>query len=339
MCIDFRRLNAGTRRDAFPLPRVDDTNALGGAKFFTTLDLCAGYHLIPVAERDRPKTAFSTTDGHFHFTSMPFGVCNGPSQFQRLMTLVLAGLHWNTCLIYLDDVIVFGKTFEEHQGGCSKCFERLRSAGLKLKPSKCFLFCSSVAFLGHVICADGVLTDPEKVRVVRDWPCPTLVLTVHAFLGFCSYYRRFVKDFARRASPLYDLLWKSTVFRWTEACQASFTDLRDAMVSAPILAFPEFGREVEPFILDVDASGKWMSSWMLMPVESGLGAVLSQKQNGQERVIAYASHLLQPAETRYPVTKRELLAATWAMRHMRCYLLGKPFVARVMVSLLNCCCC
>ena len=183
MCIDFRRLNAATRRDAFPLPRVDDTlDALGGAKFFSTLDLCAGYHQIPVAERDRPKTAFSTTDGHFQFTSMPFGVCNGPSQFQRLMTLVLAGLQWSTCLIYLDDVIVFGKTFEEHQARLQQVFERLRSAGLKLKPSKCFLFCSSVAFLGHVICADGVLTDPEKVRVVRDWPCPTSVSAVRAFL-------------------------------------------------------------------------------------------------------------------------------------------------------------
>ena len=217
MCIDFRRLNAATRRDAFPLLRVDDTlDALGGAKFFSTLDLCAAYHQIPVAERDRPKMAFSTTDGHFQFTSMPFGVCNGPSQFQRLMTLVLAGLQWNTCLISLDDVIVFRKTFEEHQARLQQVFMRLRSAGLKLKPSKCFLLCSSVAFLCHVICADRVLTDPEKVCIVRDWPCPTSVSAVRAFLGFCSYYRRFVKDFAHRAGPLYDLLRKSTVFRWTE---------------------------------------------------------------------------------------------------------------------------
>ena len=132
MCIDLRRLNAARRHDAFPLPRVDDIlDALGGAKFFSTLDLCAGYHQIPVAEIDRPKTACSTTDGHFQFTSMPFGVCNGPSQFQRLMTLVLAGLQWNTCLIYLDDIIVFGKTFEEHQA------PRLSSTAITRRLSTC----------------------------------------------------------------------------------------------------------------------------------------------------------------------------------------------------------
>ena len=222
MCIDFRALNAVTRRDAFPLPRVDDTlDALGGAKFFSTLDLCSSYHQIPIAAKDREKTAFSTIDGHYQYTSMPFGVCNGPSLFQRLMTLTLAGLQWQMCLIYLDDIIVFGRTFDEHQARLHAVLDRLRKAGLKLKPSKCFLFCTQVDYLGHVISADGIATDKTKQQAVLEWPTPTNVKTLRAFLGFANYYRRFVQGFAQRAAPLYDLLRKNVTFKWSAAVWSS----------------------------------------------------------------------------------------------------------------------
>ena len=317
-CVDYRKLNAITVKDPYPLPRIDDTlDALGGARYFSTLDLCSGYHQLPMARDDKEKTAFSTPDGHYQFTVMPFGVCNGPSSFQRLMGIVLKGLQWHGCLVYLDDIIVYGRTFQEHLERLAAVFERLERAGLRLKPSKCHLLRRNVEFLGHVVSAEGISTDPAKIERVKDWPVPTNVGDVRSFLGFAGYYRRFVKDFSTTAKPLTDLLRDGTPFVWTGNCQQSFRQLCAQLTDAPVLAYPRFGPDAPRFIIDVDASGV------------GLGAVLSQEgEDGRERPIAYASRLISRTEKNYGSTKSEFLGVVWAFRHFRCYLLGKRFLVR-----------
>ena len=221
---------------------------------------------------------------------MPFGLCNAPATFQRLMDLVLARLQWSSCLIYLDDVIVTGKTFSEHLLRLKEVFDRLREAKLKLKPSKCAFCKSKVAFQGHIVSAEGVITDPGKVDKVKHWPQPTSGKEVHQFLGLANYYRRFVKDFATIARPLHKLTEKIAKFQWTEQCQAAFEKLRNLLTTAPVLDFPDY---VRPFILDTDAS------------DTGLGAVLSQVDcEGKEHVIAYASRTLSKAERTYCVTRK-----------------------------------
>eukprot|EP00117_Sycon_ciliatum_P034902 scpid20142/ scgid26552/ Retrovirus-related Pol polyprotein from transposon 17.6; Protease; Reverse transcriptase; Endonuclease len=317
-CVDYRRVNAITVKDPYPLPRIDDTlDALGGAMYFSTLDLCSGYHQMPMDEADKAKTAFSTPDGHYEFNVMPFGVCNGPSSFQRLMSAVLRGLQWQMCLVYLDDIIVFSKTFDEHLERLEAVFQRLLEAGLRLKPSKCHLLRTEVNFLGHVVTKDGVRTDPDKIETVSEWRCPKNVAEVRSFMGFCGYYRRFVKDFASISRPLVKLTRQNQRFSWDGECEIAFQLLKQKMSSAPTLAYPRFETDAPPFVVDVDASGH------------GLGAVLSQTDaDGRERPIAYASRGLNSAERNYGSTKSELLGLVWAFRHFRCYLLGRRFVVR-----------
>lgn len=314
-CVDYRKLNAVTRKDAYPLPRIDETlDTLGSSKWFSTLDLISGYWQVELNPNDQEKTAFCTPEGHFEFRVLPFGLCNAPATFQRLMDLVLAGLQWSSCLVYLDDVIVVGRSFQEHLKNLQSVFERLRGAGLKLQPGKCQLLRKKVHYLGHVISRDGVSTDPSKTEKVSNWPTPTSSRDVQQFLGLASYYRRFVRDFATIAKPLHRLTERTADFCWTPQCQDAFEELRSRLVSAPVLAFPDYSRE---FILDTDAS------------DTGIGAVLSQMQSdGTERVIAYASRVLTKAERRYCVTRRELLAAVTFVNHFRPYLLGKRFTLR-----------
>ena len=314
-CVDYRKVNALTRKDAYPLPRVDDTlDTLSGSKWFSTLDLISGYWQVEVEEKDREKTAFCTPDGLFEFKVMPFGLCNAPATFQRLMDMVLAGLQWTNCLVYLDDVIVVGRTFEEHLQNLQDVFTRLRAAGLKLQPKKCHLCSPEVEFLGHVVSAEGVSTDPKKIEKVANWPTPRSKKEVQQFLGLANYYRRFVENFANIAKPLHRLTEKATKFEWSTDCQAAFEHLRQKLVSAPILAFPNLEK---PFILDTDAS------------DVGIGAVLSQlDDSGAERVIAYASKALSKPERRYCVTRKELLAVVSFVQHFRPYLLGRRFTLR-----------
>ena len=186
-CVDYRKLNMVTRKDAYPLPRIDDTlDTLSGSQWFSTLDLLSGYWQVELAGKDREKTAFVTQDGLFEFKVIPFGLCNAPATFQRLMDLVLAGVQWSQCLVYLDDIIVIGKSFEEHLRNLSSVLQRLREANLRLKPKKCFFCRKQVAYLGHVVSSGGVATDPEKTSKVSDWPIPTTVIEVQQFLGLAS---------------------------------------------------------------------------------------------------------------------------------------------------------
>ena len=294
-CIDYRKVNAITRKDAYPLPRVDDTlDTLACCKWFTTLDLLSGYWQVEVDEKDREKTAFITYEGLFEFNKMPFGLCNAPATFQRLMDLILAGLQWTNCLVYLDDILIIGKTFTEHLKNLELVFNRLREAGLKLKPSKCAICQKQVNYLGHVISADGIATDPAKTDKVAHWPIPTCQRKVQRFLGLVSYYRRFIKGFATIVKPLHRLTEKCTHFQWTNECQKAFDCLKQCLTTAPVLTFPNYSK---PFILDTDAS------------DAGIGAVLSQlDDSGREHVIAYASSTLSKPERRYCVTRKELLS-------------------------------
>lgn len=314
-CVDYRKLNDVTRKDAYPLPRIDATlDTLAGSKWFSTLDLLSGYWQVEMAESDRPKTAFCTTEGLFEFKVMPFGLCNAPATFQRLMDLVLAGLQWSHCLVYLDDVIVLGRTFEDHLHNLQAVFHRFREAGLKLKLPKCAFFQSKVQYLGHIISEEGVAPDPAKIQKVVSWPTPTSTREVQQFLGFASYYRRFIRDFARVAKPLHRLTERTKSFLWTADCQSAFEELRHRLSTAPVLAHPDFSRA---FILDTDASN------------TGIGAVLSQiDEGGAERAVAYGSRLLSKPERRYCVTRRELLAVVYFTRQFRPYLAGRHFILR-----------
>ena len=253
-CVDYRGLNAITTKDAYPIPRVDETlDSLGGATYFSTLDLASGYWQVEVREEDKEKTAFTSPQGHFEFQVMPFGLCNAPATFQRLMEYVLAGLQWEHCLIYLDDIIVFSSTFEEHIEKLTKVFQRLREGGLKLKPKKCFFAKSSVKYLGHIVSQRGLEPDPEKIKAVTEYPRPQSASALCSFLGLAGYYRRFISGFSSVAAPLFQLQQQSQnkPLVWTEDGHYSFCTLQQKLVSAPILAFPQF--EVE-FILATDAS-------------------------------------------------------------------------------------
>ena len=315
LCIDYRKLNALTRKDAYPLPHIEDTLAtLAGSRVFSTLDLLSGYWQVGVADEDQEKTAFCTTEGLFEFRVMPFGLCNAPATFQQLMDLVLAGLLWSHCLVYVDDVIILGRDFAEHTANLRSVFQRLRDANLKLKPAKCSFLQSQVRYLGHIVSQDGVAPDPTKTDRVKMWPCPTNTQEVQRFLGFGNYYRKFIRDFATIAKPLYRLTEHRGIFTWTQDCQEAFDILRLKLVTAPMLAYPDY---TKPFILDTDAS------------DVGMGGVLSQVgDDGHERVVAFGSKLLTKAERSYCVTRRELLAVVTFTQHFRPYLLGRHFTVR-----------
>ena len=313
-CIDYRRLNDITRKDVYPLPRIDAClDAMAGAQYFSTFDLRSGYHQVRMHEADADKTSFVTRQGAFRFRRLPFGLCNAGSTFQRLMDIVMKEANFEICLVYLDDIIVYSEEADEHLRRLEIVFSRLRKARLKLKPSKCKILQKHVTFLGHVVSNEGLSTDPEKIAAVVEWPRPTNQTEIRSFLGLCSYYRRFVKDFASIASPLHALTGKNQRFEWTEACEKSFQQLKVMMTSSPILAMP---RDSGRFILDTDAC------------DVSIGAVLSQEQDGVERVIAYSSRKLSRPERNYCVTRKELLAVVNYVKSFRMYLLGRPFIIR-----------
>ena len=250
--VDYRRLNNLTRKDSYPLPRIDDTlDCLEGAQYFSALDFSSGYFQVQLDDESRPLTVFITQGGLYEFNVKPFGLCNAPSNFQRMMEATLRGLQWFQCLIYLGDVIVFSQTFDDHLRHLSLVFDRLGIANLKLKPSKCKLRCKTVQYLGFIATPDGISPDPGKVASVRDYPVPTTFKQLRAFLGLANYYRRFISNFAHIANPLTQLTRKNQLFVWTEQCQQAFDTLKQTLISAPILAYSDFSL---PFELQVDAS-------------------------------------------------------------------------------------
>lgn len=333
LCIDYRKLNSRTVKDAYPLPRIEESlDHLRNSKFFSTIDLKDAYKQMDVAEKDRHKTAFVTPFGLFEYNRMPYGLSNAPATFQRLMQTIFQEDLAEKMLVFLDDIIIHSETLEQHMERLDLVFSKLEAHGLKVQPSKCHLLQERVKYLGHVISAQGVDTDPDKVAAVANWPVPRDAGELRTFIGKIGYYRRYIDHFAQRARCLYELInqdpnkgkkkkpgrrWKKgpVFWKWEDRHQKAFDDLKSALVSAPVLGYADY---TKPFILETDGSG------------SGLGGVLSQEQEGRLRVIAYASRGLRGAEknsTRYQSMKLELLAVKWAVcEKFRDYLLGATFV-------------
>jgi len=281
-----------TQKRNYPLPRNDTClESLGNNSLYSSLDMRSGYWQVPVREEDQEKTCFVTRKGVFGFKVLPFGLCNAPSTFQWLVDMTLAGLTWEICLCYLDDLIIFSKTFHDHIKRLQAVFDRLRAADLKLKPSKCVIFARQVKFLGSVISDQGVAPDPEKIEAVATWPTPKSVTEVRAFVALAGYYRRHIRGFSEIARPLHELTRKNVVFYWGTEQEEAFCELKRCLTSAPVLAMPEDGGG---YILDIDTNVNFM------------GCALQQCQNGLLKVIGYGSKVFSPAETRYCTTRREL---------------------------------
>ncbi|MCG8432198.1 MAG: RNA-directed DNA polymerase, partial [Candidatus Omnitrophica bacterium] len=250
-CIDYRRLNFCTKIDSYALPKTSEClDAMAGAKWFSTLDITSAYHQVPVKKEDIPKTAFVTREGLFEFVTMPMGLVNSAATFQRCIELALSGLAWTFCVIYLDDVIVFGKDIDEHLERLDAVLSRIKLANLKLKPKKCFLLKKSVKFLGHIVSADGLLPDPDNVEKLVKWPVPKTVTEVRGILGLGSYYRRSIRDYSKKLEPLIELTKKDKPFEWTSRCQEAFDALKEELTGPEVMAYPN---ETGTFILDTDA--------------------------------------------------------------------------------------
>ena len=326
-CIDYRKLNSRTVKDAYNLPRIDDTiDRLVGSNFFTKLDLTSSYWQVEIEEEDKEKTAFSVSGvGHYECNRMGFGLTNAPATFQRIMERCMGELNLRDCLVFLDDILVFSQTFDEHIDRLTAVFQRLERHNLKLKAKKCEFFRESVTYLGHVVSRAGIATDPEKTKSISTWPVPHNVKTLRTFLGFTGYYKRYVKDYSKIVKPLNDLLkghstntkekGKSKVkpppWRWGDEESQAFENIKVKLTTPPILAYADFDK---PFILHTDAS------------TNGLGAILYQHQNGEKRVIAYASRGLKTSEKHYPAHKLEFLSLKWAVTEkFHDYLYGNTF--------------
>ena len=317
---DYRRLNATTMKDAFPLPHIEDNLArLSNSRIFSGIDGTGAFHVVSIREQDREKTAFSTPWGLFQFKQMPFGLCNAPATYCRLVQKVLEGIPLSVAIPYLDDTCVHSATLEDHMSGLRRVLLAHRRAGLTLQPKKCQLFQEQIEYLGHQISAAGISVPKAYTKIVDDWPPPASVKDVRTFLGKVSYYRRFIPSFSSVAAPLSDLVKvkDNEDFVLTDNALAAFETLKKKLSTSPILAYPKFDSD-QPFIVDTD--------WSCDP--GAIGGVLSQVQDGEERVIAYAAKKLNEAEKNYSSHKGELLAAIFFLRYWKYYLCHRPFVLR-----------
>nr|XP_025035341.1 uncharacterized protein LOC112544063 [Pelodiscus sinensis] len=311
-CIDFRKVNAISRFDAYPMPRIDELlGRLGRATYLSTLDLTKGYWQIPLSPEAQAKTAFATPFGLYQFRNMPFGLHGAAATFQRLMNQVLRE-HQDYAAAYIDDIVIFSESWEEHLGHITNVLGALRKAGLTANPKKCQFGRAEVSYLGYTVGRGKLKPLVDKVQAVRDHPVPTTKRKVRQFLGLAGYYRRFIPNFSSLAAPLTDLTRKGQPerVRWTPTCEGAFRELKDRLVSAPVLAQPDFNK---PFTLQTDAS------------EVGLGAVLTQEEGGEEHPILYLSRKLFPRERGYATVEKEALALKWAIDSLRYFLVGDEF--------------
>jgi len=308
MCVDYRRLNAYTIKNKFPLPIIEELfEELLGAKWYTTLDLRSGFHQILVSPDDQYKTAFQTHFGHFEYKVMPYGLTRAPATFQAIMNHILAPLLRKCVVVFIDDILIYSKTYKEHLQHVQLVFDLLRQHQFKVRLSKCSFAKNQLNYLGHVLSDQGVSTDPSKISDVKNWPTPTNVKELRSFLGLTGYYRRFVRNFGMIAKPLTELLKKGNMFVWTPITDQAFQQLKAALISSLVLALPDFA---QPFVVETDVSDK------------GIGAVL--QQNGHP--IAFVSRALGPKNQGLSTYEKESLAILMAVDHWRPYLQLAEFV-------------
>ena len=311
MCVDYRGLNKYTKRVEFPLPNVDTLlDQLAGSFVYTALDLAQGYHQVRIKDEDIYKTAFKTQYGLFEFLVMPFGLTSAPSTFQRLMNHVLKPEENTFVLVYLDDILIFSQTLEEHICHLDKVLSMLSEHHLVLRLSKCHIGKSQLEYLGHTLSSKGLAPSIKKVKAVNDWPIPRNVTQVQQFLGFCNFYRRYIPHYSNIAYPLYELTKKNVVFKWTQVEHTAFKKMKQAMTTAPVLRRPRCGKDAD-FVISTDAS------------KYGVGAVLLQKDDeGKLQPCAYFAKSLSSPQRTYSTYDQELLGIVAAMSEWRVYIEG-----------------
>jgi hypothetical protein len=282
MCVDYRTLNEVTIKNKYPLPRIDDLfDQLKGAKHFSKIYLRSGYHQLKIKESDIPKTAFVTRYGQFKLTVMSFGLTNAPAYFMNIMNKVSMDELDKFVVVFIDDILIYSKSAQEHEQHLRVVLEKLRAHKLYAKFNKCEFWHEKVDFLGHILTTEGVAVDLEKVEAVSNWQQPTNVSEIRSFLGLAGYYQRFIEGFSKVARPMTELLRKDKKFTWTESCEKIFQELKRRLTTAPVLTLPDIQRD---FVIYCDAS------------RQGLGYVLMR----DGKVVAYASRQLKPHEQNYP---------------------------------------
>ena len=308
LCVDYRALNAVTKPDATPIPRIDDNiDRLSGASVFSVIDLQSGFNQIPLDVDSIELTSFNTRYGQFEYLVMPFGLRNAPSTFQRVMNMVLRGLVDEICVVYLDDILVYSQTVEEHTRNLESVLGRLMEFNLICNAKKSKFYLSEVDYCGFIVGQNSIKPNPAKIEAIRDWTQPRTVTEVRSFLGLLNYYRRFIKNYTELANPLLELTKKDSGFTWMEEHTSAFEALKSALSTAPVLRMPDhaFPMHVWP-----DASG------------FAVGGVLTQDDGGGHRPIAFISKKLSSAERNYPTIERELFAIVHCLRSWRCYMDG-----------------
>ena len=308
MCVDYRKLNNVTIKDSYALPIIDSILFSIGRKVmvFTTIDLFSGFHQIPMNKEDIPKTTFTTMFGNYQFRVMPFGLCNAPGTFQREMNRIFFPLIGVCMFVYIDDLVIFSPSIEEHIQDLRKVFTIIKNNGLKINLEKCHFFKKKVELLGHILSVEGVAPIPGKTEIIHNWLPPKNITQLRSFLGAVGYYRKFIFNFAKMARPLYKLLKKGTDFEWNTEQENSFQELKDRLVKAPILIMPDFEK---PFIIRTDAS------------YDGIGGVLLQKEeDGKEKPIHFISRSLKPSEKNYSITDLEGTAAFYSVKKFKPYI-------------------
>lgn len=310
--VDFRKLNEKTIDDKYPIPNIADVlDKLGNCNYFTTLDLASGFYQVEMNPDDITKTAFNVEHGHFEFLRMPMGLKNSPSTFQRVMDHVLRDLQNSICLVYLDDIIVFSTSLQEHIGNLEKVFKRLRDSNFKIQMDKSEFLKLETAYLGHIISRDGIKPNPDKITAIKKFPLPRTSTEIKRFLGLLGYYRKFIPDFAKITKPMTQCLKKGSKINCNDTNYINcFEKCKTLLTNDPILQYPDFSKD---FLLTTDASNL------------AIGAILSQGPIGSDKPIAYASRTLNTSEINYSTIEKELLAIVWATKYFRPYLFGRKF--------------